>query len=84
MIRAEKLAAVAILATVGIIVACIVWCLKGGDLQTVFTVMGFVLTLVAGEFPLQGGGLWGKGADDGEAQIALAALYYQITLSGSG
>ena len=46
---ADKLAAVAILATIGIIVACIVWCLKGGDLQTVFTVMGFVLTLVAGK-----------------------------------
>ncbi len=46
---ADKLAAIAILATIGIITACIVWCLKGGDLQTVFTVMGFVLTLVAGK-----------------------------------
>ncbi len=46
---ADKLAAVAILATVGIITASIVWCVKGGDLQTVFTVMGFVLTLVAGK-----------------------------------
>lgn len=46
---AEKLAALAILATIGIITASIVWCVKGGDLQTVFTVMGFVLTLVAGK-----------------------------------
>lgn len=46
---ADKLAAVAILATVGIITTSIVWCIKGGDLQTVFTVMGFVLTLVAGK-----------------------------------
>lgn len=46
---AEKLAAIAILATIGIITASIVWCVKGGDLQTVFTVMGFVLTLVAGK-----------------------------------
>ena len=47
---AEKLAIVAILITVAIIVVSIVWCIRGGQLQTVFTVMGFVLTGAAGEF----------------------------------
>lgn len=60
---AEKLTAVAIIATVAIVVTSIVWCVLGGDLQTVFTVMSFVLTLIA-------------------AQIALAALYYQVSLPG--
>ena len=60
---AQKLAALAIVATIAIIAVSIVWCALGGDLQTVFTVMSFVLTLVA-------------------AQIALAALYYQVALSG--
>ena len=46
---AEKLGLIAVLITVAIIVVSIVWSLKGGDLQTVFTVMGFVLTLAAGE-----------------------------------
>lgn len=46
---AEKLAAIAILATIAIIVVSVVWCVKGGNLQTVFTVMGFVLTGIAGE-----------------------------------
>ena len=46
---AEKLAAIAILITIAIIVVSIVWVVKGGDLQTVFTVMGFVLTGAAGE-----------------------------------
>ncbi len=51
---AEKLALVAILASVAIVVVSIVWCVLGGDLQTVFTVMGFVLTFVAGKsFPLR-------------------------------
>ena len=48
-IWAEKLVLVAILATIAIIVVCIVWCVLGGDLQTVFTVMSFVLGLVTGE-----------------------------------
>ena len=48
-IYAEKLLGVAVVATIAIVVVCIVWSLKGGQLQTVFTVMGFVLTLVAGE-----------------------------------
>ncbi|KAE7996946.1 hypothetical protein FH972_001622 [Carpinus fangiana] len=46
---AEKLAFIAICFTVGIIITSVVWCVKGGDLQTVFTVMGFVLSGVAGE-----------------------------------
>ena len=46
---AEKLAAIAVLITIAIIVVSIVWCVKGGDLQTVFTVMGFVLSGAAGE-----------------------------------
>lgn len=46
---AEKLAIIAILITIAIIVVSIVWCLRGGDLQTVFTVMGFVLTGAAGK-----------------------------------
>lgn len=46
---AEKLAIIAILATVAIIVVSIVWCVLGGNLQTVFTVMGFVLSLIAGK-----------------------------------
>ena len=45
---AEKLAMVAVLITIAIIVVSIVWCVKGGQLQTVFTVMGFVLTGAAG------------------------------------
>ena len=48
-IWAEKLAFIAILATVAIIVTSIVWCVLGGSLQTVFTVMSFVLGLVTGE-----------------------------------
>ena len=46
---AEKLAIIAILATLTIIVVSIVWCVKGGQLQTVFTVMSFVLSGVAGK-----------------------------------
>ncbi|SLM35434.1 hypothetical protein LPUS_04715 [Lasallia pustulata] len=56
---AEKLAILAIIATIAIIVVSIVWCVLGGNLQTVFTVMSFVLSLIA-------------------AQIALAALYFQV------
>ena len=55
---AEKLVFVAVLFSIGIIVASIIWCVLGGDLQTVFTVMSFVLTLVAGESstgPIKGG-----------------------------
>jgi hypothetical protein len=46
---ANKLAAVAVILSVAIIVISMVWVFKGGSLQTVFTVMGFALTFVAGE-----------------------------------
>ena len=46
---AEKLAIVAILITVIIVVVSVVWVVKGGQLQTVFTVMSFVLTGAAGK-----------------------------------
>ena len=45
---ADKIAVVAVVATIAIIVVSVVWCVRGGNLQTVFTVMGFVLTGVAG------------------------------------
>lgn len=48
----QKLGVVALLASAGIIIASIIWCVLGGDLQTVFTVMGFVLTFVAAEIAL--------------------------------
>lgn len=52
---ANKLAAIAVVFSVAIIVVSIVWCLKGGQLQTVFSVMSFVLSFVAGEsFKLRG------------------------------
>jgi hypothetical protein len=44
---ADKLALLAIGCTVAIVVVSIVWCVKGGVLQTVFTVMSFVLTQIA-------------------------------------
>ena len=45
----EKLAAVAIIASIAIIAVSIVWCVLGVNLQTVFTVMGFVLAFVTGK-----------------------------------
>lgn len=51
---ADKLAAVAVILSLAIIAVSIVWVVKGGDLQTVFTVMGFVLTFVAGESSFRG------------------------------
>ena len=48
---AQKLAALALFFTFAIIVASAVWCALGGDLQTVFTVMSFVLGGVTGEDP---------------------------------
>ncbi len=47
---AEKLAIIAILITITIIIVSIVWVVRGGQLQTVFTVMGFVLSGAAGEW----------------------------------
>ncbi|KAF6225364.1 hypothetical protein HO173_012802 [Letharia columbiana] len=49
---AEKLAIIAILITIAIIIVSIVWVVKGGQLQTVFTVMGFVLSGAAAEVAL--------------------------------
>lgn len=49
---AEKLGLLAIALSLAIIVVSIVWCVKGGELQTVFTVMGFVLSFVAAEIAL--------------------------------
>ena len=80
-IWADKLAAVAILATIAIVVVCIVWCVLGGDLQTVFTVMSFVLGLVTGKFS-SGRAQQIRDADTLQAEIALVALYYQVTLPG--
>ena len=80
-IWADKLAAVAILATIAIVVVCIVWCVLGGDLQTVFTVMSFVLGLVTGKLS-SGRTQQIRDADTLQAEIALVALYYQVTLPG--
>ena len=76
---AEKLVALAVIATVAIITVSIVWCALGGSLQTVFTVMSFVLSLVAGKARKR---LIRKRiiTDFLLAQIALAALYYQVAL----
>lgn len=60
---ADKIAVIAIIFTIAIIVVSAVWCAYGGNLQTVFTVMGFVLTGIA-------------------AEVALVALYYQVSLPG--
>ena len=80
---AEKLAIIAILITIAIIVVSIVWSLRGGELQTVFTVMGFVLTGAAGKSSnlnaMDGYGPAGLIHDS--AEIALVALYYQVTQS---
>lgn len=46
---AEKLVILALIATVAIIAVSVTWCALGGNLQTVFTVMSFVLSLVAGQ-----------------------------------
>ena len=78
---AEKLAIIAIVLTIAIIIVSIVWVIQGGQLQTVFTVMGFVLSGAAGEC------LWGfHGTDETAltcfaAEVALVALYFQVTTS---
>ena len=80
---AEKLAIIAILITIAIIIVSIVWCLRGGQLQTVFTVMGFVLTGAAGKSsnPDTMNGYGAAGPIYDLAEIALVALYYQVTQS---
>lgn len=77
---AEKLAIIAILITIAIIIVSIVWCLRGGQLQTVFTVMGFVLTGAAGK-SLNPDTMVKAGLIYDSAEIALVALYYQVTQS---
>lgn len=47
---AGKLVAIALLITVAIIIVSVVWVVKGGNLQTVFTVIGFVFTGAAGKY----------------------------------
>ena len=80
---AEKLAIIAILITIAIIIVSIIWALKGGQLQTVFTVMGFVLTGAAGKSSHQDtiNGYVTAGLICNPAEIALVALYYQVTQS---
>ena len=80
---AEKLAIIAILITIAIIIVSIIWALKGGQLQTVFTVMGFVLTGAAGKSSHQDtiNGYGTAGLICNSAEIALVALYYQVTQS---
>ena len=83
---AEKLAIIAILITIAIVVVSIVWVVKGGNLQTVFTVMSFVLTGAAGRFldviPVE---VITKKVKSGLtsliAEVALLALYFQVTQS---
>lgn len=77
---ADKLAFIAIVFTIAIIVVSIVWCVMGGVLQTVFTVMGFVLTGVAGKIHAY---VWTESTlTNRTAEIALVALYYQVSLPG--
>ena len=49
---AEKLGLIAIAINIAIIVASVIWAMKGGDLQTIFTIMGFIITAAAGDFIL--------------------------------
>jgi len=60
-IWAEKLGLLAIAINIALIVVSIVWVIRGGSLQTVFSVMSFIITAAA-------------------ADIALLALYYQVSL----
>ncbi|KAL9589462.1 MAG: hypothetical protein Q9203_001755 [Teloschistes exilis] len=89
---AEKLVAIALVITIAIIIVSVVWVVKGGELQTVFTVMSFVLTGAAGKYfftaalrflrPAKDKLYLTRYADASSAEIALVALYYQINSSG--
>lgn len=46
----EKLAVLAVVLTLGMVTASLVWGLKGGSLDTIFTTMDFVESGFAGEF----------------------------------
>lgn len=78
---AEKLAIIAILITIAIIIVSIVWVVKGGQLQTVFTVMGFVLSGAAGECSWRFNNPDSPALTPGIAEVALVALYFQVTTS---
>ena len=78
---AEKLAIIAILITIAIIIVSIVWVVRGGQLQTVFTVMGFVLSGAAGKHIGELYGTDGTTLTHGTAEVALVALYFQVTMS---
>ena len=85
---AEKLAGLAILITIVIIIVSAVWCAYGGDLQTVFTVMSFVLGGATGEFLLARFSFelyvhCQRTNTSRTAEIALLALYYQVTMPGT-
>lgn len=49
---AEKLGLLAIVINAAIIIVSIIWCIRGGVLQTVFTVMSFVITAAAADIAL--------------------------------
>jgi len=51
-IWAEKLGLLAIAINIVLIVASVVWVIRGGNLQTVFTVMSFIITGVAADIAL--------------------------------
>lgn len=51
-IWAEKLGILAIAVNIAIIIVSTVWVIMGGNLQTVFTVMSFVITAVAADIAL--------------------------------
>lgn len=78
---AEKFAIIAILITIAIIVVSIVWVVRGGQLQTVFTVMGFVLSGAAGEYLRYCQDQFVEILTHTVAELALVALYFQVTTS---
>jgi len=49
---AEKLGLLAVLVNIATIIVSAVWCAYGGVLQTVFTVMSFVITAAAADIAL--------------------------------
>lgn len=55
---AEKFGLLVVGAMVADATTCIIWCTKGGDLDTVFTVMGFVLAAEAGKLILTKQNMW--------------------------
>ena len=78
---AEKLAIIAILITIAIVIVSIVWVVRGGQLQTVFTVMGFVLSGAAGACFRVLQGTSETVLTYNTAEVALVALYFQVTTS---